>query len=175
MHLSLKTIIFLGFVVIFGTLSGKFTSDIPWVQTHFVSRASAEDDDDEFEVEDEDDDRKTSVQTAPSSTSTDKQTKKTSTKTIQVIQNVVEYTTVTKTIDVTEEQYKKDSDGDLLVDAIDPSPLVKQSEYFTDTDNDGVPNAFDRRHDEDDFAYFDDAEKDANNNGILDSYEMEKR
>ncbi|MGB5019115.1 MAG: hypothetical protein WBO66_05300, partial [Candidatus Moraniibacteriota bacterium] len=66
-------------------------------------------------------------------------------------------------------EFLTDTDGDLLVDAIDPEPNRDQREYFTDTDGDGVPNAFDKHHDEDDFAYHDD--DDADKNGILDSYE----
>lgn len=87
------------------------------------------------------------------------------------MQEVIEYKPVTVTIYVTEAAYAKDTDGDELVDALDPDPLVLQNEYFTDTDGDGVPNAIDRHHDEDDFAYYE-FETDDNNNGILDSYEQ---
>lgn len=97
---------------------------------------------------------------------------KSSTKTVNVIQSVTEYKSVTETVTILADSYQKDTDGDQLVDALDPNPLVKQSEYFTDTDGDGVPNALDQHHDEDDFAYYD-FETDENNNGIIDSYEGE--
>ncbi len=91
-------------------------------------------------------------------------------KTIRVMKEVIEYRPVTTQVIVTEEAYAKDSDGDGLVDAIDPDPLVPQKEYFTDDDNDGVPNALDEHRGDDDFAYYQ-FETDDNNNGILDSYE----
>lgn len=117
-----------------------------------------EDDDDDDDDEDEDEEEYQETTSKP--------------KKIKVIQQVVEYKPVTETVIVTEEAYAKDSDGDLLVDALDPDPLIAQSEYFTDIDDDGVPNAIDRYHDEDDFAYYE-METDADNNGILDSYEAE--
>lgn len=124
-----------------------------------VSAREDEEDEDREEEEDEDDDSESSAtQSAPK------------TKTIKVIKEVIEYRPVTETIIVTEAAYAKDADGDTLVDAIDPDPLVPQSEYFTDIDGDGIPNALDRHHDEDDFAYYD-FETDTNENGILDSYE----
>ncbi len=92
------------------------------------------------------------------------------TKTVDVIKEVIEYKPVVETVTVLEEAYKIDTDGDKLVDALDPDPLVDQREYFTDTDEDGIPNALDQYHDEDDFTYYE-AETDDNNNGIIDSYE----
>lgn len=121
----------------------------------------AEAGDDEYENEDEDE--------RQSSSSTEESEPKT--KKIKVLQSVVEYRPVTKVIIVTEEAYTLDTDGDQLVDALDPDPLIKQSEYFEDIDGDGVPNALDKHHDEDDFAYIE-TEADENNNGILDSYEQ---
>jgi hypothetical protein len=70
---------------------------------------------------------------------------------------------------VNDPEFLKDTDGDYLVDGIDPEPTRDNREYFTDTDGDGVPNAFDQYHDEDDFSYHDDTDLDGN--GILDSYE----
>ncbi len=124
-----------------------------------------EDGDDDAEDDEEDDEESDSSDKKKSSQSSNP-------KTVEVIKEVVEYRPVTKTIIVTEEAYATDTDGDLLVDAIDPDPKVPQSEYFTDTDDDGVPNAIDRHHDEDDFAYYE-FETDDNGNGILDSYEEE--
>ena len=79
-----------------------------------------------------------------------------------------EVRSVTKVVDVTPEEYLRDTDGDGLVDAIDPHPTIPESEFWTDTDSDGIPNAYDKHHDEDDFSYFDDT--DANHDGILDAY-----
>ena len=124
-----------------------------------------EDEDEEDEHEDEDEDEDEDKPTSSSSS-------KTEYKTIEVIQEVIEYKPVTETVLVTKEDYARDTDGDSLVDAIDPDPLVVQSEYYSDIDGDGIPNALDQHHDEDDFAYFD-FETDDNNNGIIDSYEQE--
>ena len=129
--------------------------------SYFSNPALAEDEDEGEEYEDDEDDYKETKTSKP----------KTITKTIDVVKNVVEYKPVTETVIILDEAYQKDTDGDQLVDAIDPDPLLKQSEYFTDIDGDGVPNALDQHHDEDDFAYYD-FETDENNNGIIDSYEQ---
>ncbi len=120
----------------------------------FFVLAFADEDEEEDEEEDEDED----------------EDYKPKTQTINVIQNVTEYKPVTETVVILDEAYQKDTDGDALVDAIDPNPLIHQSEYFTDIDGDGVPNALDQHHDEDDFAYYE-FETDKDNNGIIDSYE----
>ncbi len=65
--------------------------------------------------------------------------------------------------------YDIDSDGDLLVDAIDPHPTIDERKLFTDSDGDTVADAYDMYDGSDDFLYVIDA--DENNNGILDSYE----
>ena len=80
-----------------------------------------------------------------------------------------EVRSVTKVVDVTPEDYLKDTDGDGLVDAIDPHPAIPESEFWTDTDGDSIPNAYDLHHDEDDFAYVEGT--DVNNDGIIDVYE----
>ena len=134
----------------------------------FVSIASAEDDGNEREFGD-DNYRQSQNTNATAAQSSPKTTTVTVMK--DVIQNVTEYRPVVTMVEVTPDEYLKDSDGDGLVDAVDPSPYIKQSEYFIDTDGDSVPNAIDKHHDEDDFAFFDDVETDSNNNGLLDSYE----
>lgn len=121
----------------------------------FMTALAEDDEEDEDERDEEESDRE------------DRTSKP---RTIKVLKEFIEYRPVTKTIIVTEEAYNKDTDGDVLVDALDPDPLIPQSEYFTDIDGDGIPNALDRHHDEDDFTYYE-AETDTNNNGILDSYE----
>ena len=117
--------------------------------------AGKEDEDDEEDDEDEDD--------RPSSS-----TKKSS-STKAILQTVTKQVVTYETRLVNDPEFLTDTDGDFLVDAIDPEPTVDQREYFTDTDGDGVPNAFDQHHDEDDFAYHD--EEDGDKNGILDAYE----
>ncbi len=154
---------YFGFLVFLGLL---WQIHIPAPEHHsqksfsyFSNPALAEDEGEEYE--DDEDDYKETKTSKP----------KTITKTIDVVKNVVEYKPVTETVIILDEAYQKDTDGDQLVDAIDPDPLLKQSEYFTDIDGDGVPNALDQHHDEDDFAYYD-FETDENNNGIIDSYEQ---
>ncbi len=83
-----------------------------------------------------------------------------------VTQTVTTY--VTKQVPVmsvvTPAEYATDTDGDGLVDAVDPDPKVPQQAYFTDDDGDGVPNLFDKHPGEDDFAYIDAT---ADTNGII--------
>lgn len=85
---------------------------------------------------------------------------------------VTKYRTVTNIITVTEPGYDRDTDSDIVVDALDPDPARHQKEYFTDTDDDSIPDAFDLYHDEDDFSYFESA-LDDDHNGIIDSLEQE--
>lgn len=77
---------------------------------------------------------------------------------------------VIKTITVIDDGYDIDTDGDLLVDAIDPHPEIHEKLLFTDTDNDGVPDATDAYPDEDDFLYI--LFPDENQNGISDFLEL---
>lgn len=168
MNLSSKFIVSIIIVVgVFGIGGGLVGQSVYSSQSQFTPIAFADDDNEREDEGDEDeDDDEEKYQTSKTSPS-----KSTTTTMKNVIQNVTEYKPVVTTVEVTPDEYLKDSDGDLLVDAIDPSPYVKQSEYYTDIDGDGVPNAIDKHHDEDDFAYFDDLETDTNNNGLLDSYE----
>lgn len=121
-----------------------------------IAPALAEDEDEEEEENDDDEREPSSIANVQAKTST----------------TVTQYEVrkVKQTITVIPEAFRKDTDGDGLVDGIDPDPLVHQKEYFTDIDGDSVPNAFDQHHDEDDFAYFDNA-ADKNSNGVLDTYE----
>lgn len=181
MKFSLQTVTFAVFVIAFGTLSGDFFSRSPLTRPYLFAVVSAEDEGEDHDREDykkekerEDDDKyekaapvaATETVAAPVTSAVEP------VKTKQVVQEVTTYTPVTRTVDVTDAEYVTDTDGDLLVDAVDPNPLVKQSEYFTDTDGDGVPNALDRHHDEDDFAYFEDLEVDENADGVFDSYQQ---
>lgn len=113
-----------------------------------------EEDEEDEEEDEEDDDEKSSSRS------------KKSTKTETVIQEVVTYETRL----MNDPEFLVDTDGDGLMDGVDPEPNFDFREYFTDIDGDSVPNAFDKHHDEDDFSYHDE-ETDENNNGILDSYE----
>lgn len=159
---SVSLVLILGISVAWQTTPNFSRSVSSWVMIALA------DDEDEEDEEDEDEEEEDEEEDEPASSSSSK----TEYKTIEVIQEVIEYKPVTETVLVTKEDYARDTDGDSLVDAIDPDPLVVQSEYFSDTDNDGIPNALDQHHDEDDFAYFD-FETDDNNNGIVDSYEQE--
>jgi hypothetical protein len=131
----------------------------------FIPTVFAEDDENEYENENE-------HQTTTPSSSTSSSSSSSSSKVVmkKVVQEVVEYKPVSHTSIVTDEEYLKDTDGDGLVDAIDPDPSVDQRKYFTDSDDDGVPDILDQHPDEDDFLYYE-SEADENNNGILDSYE----
>jgi len=85
---------------------------------------------------------------------------------------VTQYVTrqVSKVVTVTPQEYQTDTDGDGLVDAIDPNPKRRQQDYFTDSDGDSVPDAFDRHPGEDDLAYSE-MDTDLDGNGIIDAYE----
>ena len=93
------------------------------------------------------------------------------TKTVTTYVTKYETKQVSSTVLVTPPEYQTDTDGDGLVDAIDPDPKVRQQEYFTDTDGDSVANAFDRHHGEDDLTYSE-VDTDADGNGIIDAYEV---
>lgn len=127
----------------FGTLSP--------VRQWFVPAALGEDDDDEGGEEDDDDEGG-------------------STRTKTTYETRYEIRQVTKTETVTPPAYRTDTDGDGLVDAIDPDPKHPQQGYFTDTDGDSVPDIFDRHPGEDDFAYVESG-TDSDGNGIVDAYE----
>lgn len=77
--------------------------------------------------------------------------------------------TYTEYVTITDADYAKDSDGDKLVDAIDPDPKRSQLDFFTDNDMDGIPNIYDAFDGKNDFLYL--GNSDENNNGIIDSYE----
>ncbi|MFZ1654323.1 MAG: hypothetical protein WBO92_00245 [Candidatus Moraniibacteriota bacterium] len=160
------SLLFLALPVVFLTANVVVPGDF-FARPLLLMTALAEEDEEEHEEDEreEDDGEKESEQ--PKAASKTSQSKP---KTVKVVKDVVEYRPVARTVIVTEEAYATDTDGDLLVDAIDPDPKVPQSEYFTDVDEDGVPNAIDRHPDEDDFSYYE-FETDGDNNGILDSYE----
>lgn len=93
-----------------------------------------------------------------------------SSKTVTTYVTRYETRQVSKVVTVTPPEYRTDTDGDGLVDAIDPDPNRHQRDYFTDTDGDSVSDAFDRHPGEDDFAYVE-GDADVNGNGIIDTYE----
>jgi hypothetical protein len=115
--------------------------------------------DDDEEDEDDDDDEEDYSSSGSSSSKT-------------VTQTITTYVTkqVPVTSLVTPAEYVTDTDGDGLVDAIDPDPKVPQKEYYTDDDGDSVPNALDKHPGEDDLAFFDEL-ADVDGNGIIDTYE----
>lgn len=161
----LLTLRLLAIPILIGGMVFSFHLFSPSTLTHIVPPVFADDDegeeDEDEEDEDEEEDRDEDEEESGSSSST-----KTKTEIIET----VEYQLVQRTVVVTEPTYATDTDGDELVDGMDPDPLVQQEEYFTDTDSDGVPNVLDRHHDSDDFTYIDEAE-DANQNGLIDAYE----
>lgn len=141
------------FVVVFaffGTVRGGLLQRIVSVPT--VQAEEEDGEGDEGEEEDREEERRTTTVSSGTQTTV-----------------VYEKRLVQKKVQVTPPEYTMDTDGDGLVDGLDPDPKVAQQEYFTDTDGDGVPNAFDRHHDGDDWAYVEDT--DANGNGVLDGYE----
>lgn len=87
----------------------------------------------------------------------------------EVVETPAETLTGINYVKVIDAGYDRDTDDDLLVDAIDPNPTIPQKELYTDDDADGVPNAYDAHPGEDDFLYLD--YTDENNNGILDLLE----
>ncbi len=82
---------------------------------------------------------------------------------------VTTYQQVQRTIVMLDEKFKIDTDGDRLVDGLDPDTAVSQLEYFMDDDEDAVPNALDKFPGADDFFTFDDSE-DQDSDGILDTF-----
>lgn len=139
------------------TYSGNIIQENKYMLPFFASMAFADEEEDEDRDESDDEKKGSSIQKKQSKT----------TKTIQVI----EYRKVSKEVTVTPEEYARDSDGDGLVDALDPNPLIDQHEYFTDDDSDGVPNVLDLYPGKDDFTFFDGIEADTNGDGILDLYQ----
>jgi len=83
--------------------------------------------------------------------------------------NAIEESTSAVYTTTIEAGYDKDSDGDKLVDALDPNPTIPEQDFFTDTDNDSIPDVLDEYPNEDDFLYVDFV--DTNANGIADEFE----
>ena len=119
-----------------------------------VAWAEGDDGDDEDEDEDEEEDDEDEENTKES-------------KPVEKI--VTTYQQVQRTIVVLDEKFRIDTDGDLLVDGLDPDPAVSQLAYFMDDDEDAVPNALDRFPGADDFFTFEDDE-DQDGDGILDAF-----
>lgn len=76
---------------------------------------------------------------------------------------------VIRYITIVDPGFDVDSDGDKLVDALDPNPNIPEQDFFTDDDDDGVPNVSDEHPGEDDYLYL--TFEDQNRNGVLDSLE----
>ncbi len=110
-----------------------------------------EDDDDEDENEDDDEDEDDEKESKP------------------VEKIITTYQQVQRTVVVLDEKFRIDTDGDLLVDGLDPDPAVSQLAYFMDDDEDAVPNALDRFPGADDFFAFEDSD-DQDGDGILDAF-----
>lgn len=114
----------------------------------------------------------TTTTTPPQTTSSPQETYTTTSpvKQQKVVTPVVvppTFQTLTRYIKVIDSGYDGDTDGDGLVDAIDPDPSIPQEKYYTDSDGDTIPDALDKYPGVDDFfVEADDAEK--NKNGVLD-------
>lgn len=117
--------------------------------------AEEDDDEDEDEEEEEDEDYEDSDDETPQ----------------ESYETVVQLAPqpIVKNVTVIDPEFTTDTDGDKLVDAIDPNPTIPQWKFFTDTDNDGVAEAFDLHPNENDFLYI--TLEDSNNNGIVDTFE----
>jgi len=129
-----------------------------------ISKVFAEDDDeeeDESEDEDEEDDEDEDDDEERNNNSQEEYTYET--VTVPAEKPIVKY------VPVVALEYRTDTDGDGLVDAIDPNPTISEYKLFTDDDLDSVANAWDKYPGEDDFSYID--YLDANNNGITDDLE----
>lgn len=127
----------------------------------------AENDDEESGKDHEDKEDKDDDEDNKPSNST-KATKSTSTNTVvKYIPPLVQ--TIVVPIKHIQPGYDLDTDGDGLVDALDPNPTISEKDLFTDTDGDGIANFFDKHPGEDDFTYLEFV--DTNNNGINDVLE----
>lgn len=118
-----------------------------------VQKVHAERDDEDFENEVDDSDRRENRTIGVTTTVTSEP--------IQQTQQIV-----------TDPAYTTDTDGDGLVDAIDPNPTIPQPAFFSDSDGDTIPDAFDAHPGEDDLSFVQDIDK--NGNGILDSFEPQQ-
>lgn len=152
-------------ILVFGSVWLFRPSLLTLKTTGFIPAARAE-------AENENDSEEYSSQVNTSTPATDSSTSSApGTKTILIPQAPV---TITKWVPVTKQVpadgYDKDTDGDGIVDALDPHPTIPEQEFFTDSDGDGVPDAYDQYPGHDDFYSFPD-NADANLDGILDTYE----
>jgi hypothetical protein len=130
----------------------------------------AEDDEDEEDEEDEDEDEdEEEEEEEEEDEDEDDDTKKSYQESV-----ITTYRLVEKTVTTLDEKFKLDTDGDLLVDGLDPHPTVPESAYFSDDDEDAVPNAVDAYPGKDDFFIFDD-EADRDEDGLIDSFVMVTR
>lgn len=160
-------LVFLVSVFVFGsTLSylnpppfqtARFNPFFAWIAQAEDDEEEEDEDEEEEEREDEDEEYSSSKNSSPSNQTTTRQ--------------VITYQQITKTTQTVAPGYDKDTDGDGIVDAIDPDPSKDQREYFTDSDQDGIPNAYDKHPGKDDFTYDENAQ-DENQNGVIDSYEQ---
>ncbi len=146
-------------------LIALFSAVIIGSKTHLKSFSNSliayaddhEDEEDEEEHEDEDDD------------DDDDDEKSSNTEETVEYETVEEPIIVQTTTVVVSQGFDVDTDGDKLVDKIDPNPTILEIELFTDDDLDGVPNAYDHFQGEDDYTFVEFV--DTNSNGIVDDLE----
>jgi len=158
MNKNLKYIFAIILIALFGALVAGSKNQIKSLSHKLIAFADEHEDEDEHEDREEDEDD-------------DEHEERKTTKTEEVVEyETVEEPAETQTVTtVVAQGFDIDTDGDKLVDKIDPNPTISEIELFTDDDMDGVPNAHDHFHGEDDFAYIDFV--DSNNNGIADDLE----
>lgn len=164
--------IFIFLFILFGLLQ---VSHIPYIN-NTLTQVFADDDNDEDEHEDEDDEE--DEEEFEDEDDEDYEDDEYEEKTIYVTEYVtlapeetLEPVSVPVYKTIVDPGYNIDTDGDGLVDAIDPDPQVHQKRFYTDTDGDSMPDAFDVNPNVDDFYLLDEA--DSNGNGIIDSYEQQ--
>ncbi len=136
------------------------------VQNTFSGRVALADDEDDDDDDDDEEDDEDDKEEDDDEDDDDSDTSRSARPKETVITT---YRLVERTVTLLDEKFRVDTDGDLLVDGLDPHPDTPESAYFTDDDEDAVPNALDAYPGEDDFLVFGD-EEDQDKDGILDSF-----
>jgi len=162
--MSKKTLLLLLIIILGSLLSFKIiakqSSNLRSISGLTVVTADDDEDDDEDEDEDEDEDDEDDDED---------ERYEDSYETVEEYIVVEEPAPIISYITVFDAGYDKDTDGDSLVDALDPNPTVKESQFFTDDDKDGISNAYDTFPNEDDFLYLEFIDENAN--GLIDDLE----
>ena len=162
---KVATIIFILFLCLF--ISFKLSYNTKSVFSNQITKVFAEDDEGEEDDKDEDEDERDEEEDEDENYSKNNAQETEyyyQTVTVPAPKPVIKY------VYVTDPGYDRDTDGDKIVDALDPNPKINEVDLFTDDDKDSVPNAYDKYPNEDDFLYIEFT--DNNNNGIIDDIEI---